>query len=105
MRLPGVHVTGAPAAMPHGHGWSLPQGFSQQDRTRLLLANGIGPGFVQSLERAGFSSIAEMRAIGVQAVLRRMSDALGSPILANRAKPLGRALDLDTFDGVPAPRR
>ncbi len=66
--------------------------FSATERTQLLLAPRIGPRLVEHLERAGFTSIAQMRAVGARRVLARVSKTIGTPCCHNRAKALERAI-------------
>jgi hypothetical protein len=73
-----------------------PGGFSATERAQLLLAPRLGPKFVQNLERAGFRSMAEMRALGVQRVLQRVSQVLELPLGANRAQALAAAIGQHT---------
>lgn len=66
--------------------------FNDQERYLLLTERGISHGVVQRLEDAGVHSMAQLRHQGVEAIVRRICDGLGSSAWTNRQRALERAL-------------
>jgi hypothetical protein len=69
------------------------QAFSPQDRKLMLATTGVGLCMVQRLEDAGFTSIAQMRALGAQRVVTAMCEFVGDDAWANRRRAIQRVLD------------
>jgi hypothetical protein len=65
---------------------------NEADRRRLLLAPGIGPCVVRRLEAAGFESLVQLRALGVDFVVDTIATALAEPAWRNRRSALERVL-------------
>jgi hypothetical protein len=67
--------------------------FDPQDRARLLVLPQIGPQVIQRLEAAGYRSLADLRAAGIDRVVAAVCRQVGNRAWANRRKALLRALD------------
>jgi predicted secreted protein len=67
--------------------------FSAQDRKLMLSTTGVGACMVQRLEDAGFSSIAQMHALGAQHVVMAMCEFVGDDAWANRRRAIQRVID------------
>lgn len=76
------------------------RGFAAAERRRLLMAPGIGEGSVALLERAGFSSLAELRCQGPERVLPRL-EPLAGPVVWRRRR-LGFLRVLQALQQDPA---
>lgn len=67
--------------------------FPAHERRLLTAAPRIGPAVVQRLEQVGLNSLAELRALGVDAAVERICCSLGSSAWQNRRRALQRALE------------
>jgi hypothetical protein len=67
-------------------------GFDPQDERRLLTLPQIGPQVIRRLEAAGYRSLAEIRAAGLDRVVAAVCGQVGNRAWANRRRALERAL-------------
>jgi hypothetical protein len=72
---------------------STAQAFSAQDRKLMLSTTGVGACMVKRLEDAGFTSIAQMHALGAQHVVMAMCEFVGDDAWANRRRAIQRVID------------
>lgn len=66
--------------------------FTHHERYLLLTERGISHGVVQRLEDAGVHSFEQLRRLGVETIVRRICDGVGSSCWTNRQRALERAL-------------
>ncbi len=72
--------------------------FPAHERRLLLTSPGIGECVVQGLEAAGFSSLHQLRSLGVEQVNEIMCRTVGDRAWANRRRALARALTFADAD-------
>lgn len=66
--------------------------FDPQDRARLLVLPQIGPQVIERLEAAGYCSLADMKAAGIDRVVAAVCRQLGNRAWENRRRALLRAM-------------
>jgi hypothetical protein len=79
--------------------------FNADERRHLLAAPGLGPLVVARLEQAGVGSIRALRLLGVDTVVARLCEQVGSRAWSNRRHALQRAVDAYTGDRAARPAR
>jgi hypothetical protein len=68
--------------------------FSQDERRILLATPGIGSRVIERLESIGVHSFAALQHGGLDSAVKTVCASMGSRAWANRARALGRALDV-----------
>jgi hypothetical protein len=66
--------------------------FTPNERALLMRQARIGPGVVETLERFGIASLAQLRSVGVDVVVEQVCDATGNKAWRNRLRALRKVV-------------